>query len=99
MKFKKKPIEIEAVQWNGDNKSAREVSEFMGAKNMELETDEYEVRLENGTCRIGNLYIKTSEGLMLANFGDWIIKESFDKERKFYPCKKDVFEQTYELVD
>lgn len=28
---------------------------------------------------------------MLANIGDWIIKEPFDKERKYYPCKEDIF--------
>ena len=95
MKFKKKPIEIEAIQWTG-NSSVKAVSEFLGAKNQELENDDYVVRLENG---IGNLYIKTSEGLMLANIGDWIIKEPFDKERKYYPCKEDIFYKTYEKVD
>ena len=95
MKFKKKPIEIEAIQWTG-NSSVKDVSEFLGAKNQELENDDYVVRLENG---IGNLYIKTSEGLMLANIGDWIIKEPFDKERKYYPCKEDIFYKTYEKVD
>ena len=95
MKFKKKPIEIEAIQWTGDS-SVKAVSEFLGAKNQELENDDYVVRLENGT---GNLYIKTSEGLMLANIGDWIIKEPFDKERKYYPCKEDIFYKTYEKVD
>ena len=95
MKFKKKPIEIEAIQWTGDS-SVKDVSEFLGAKNQELENDDYVVKLENG---IGNLYIKTSEGLMLANIGDWIIKEPFDKERKYYPCKEDIFYKTYEKVD
>ena len=94
MKFKKKPIEIEAIQWAG-NSSVKAVSEFLGAKNQELENDDYVVKLENGT---DNLYIKTSEGLMLANIGDWIIKEPFDKDRKYYPCKPDIFEKTYEKV-
>ena len=95
MKFKKKPIEIEAIQWTGDS-SVKAVSEFLGAKNQELENDDYVVKLENGT---DNLYIKTSEGLMFTNIGDWIIKEPFDKERKYYPCKEDIFYKTYEKVD
>ena len=97
MKFRKKPVEIEAIQWTG-NSSVKAVSEFLGSKNQELENDDYIVKLENGTCRLGNLYIKTSEGLMLANIGDWIIKEPFDKERKYYPCKEDIFYKTYEEV-
>lgn len=42
--------------------------------------------------------IVTSEGTMRVNEGDYIIKEPFDKKRGFYPCKPDIFEQTYELV-
>lgn len=40
--------------------------------------------------------IKTLEGLMLANYGDYIIKGI---KGEFYPCKPDIFEMTYELVD
>ena len=46
-----------------------------------------------------HLIIKTHEGDMRANVGDYIIKEPFDKERMIYPCKPDIFEQTYELVE
>jgi len=42
--------------------------------------------------------IITSEGTMAVNVGDWIIKEPFDKERQFYPCKPDIFAQTYDPV-
>jgi hypothetical protein len=32
--------------------------------------------------------------------GDWIIKEPFPTtDRKFYPCKRDIFEKTYESLD
>ena len=94
MKFRKKPIEIEAIQWTGDS-SVKAVSEFLGANNQELENDDYVIKLENGTCRLGNLYIKTLEGLMLANIGDWVIK---GVNGEFYPCKPDIFEKTYEKV-
>lgn len=40
--------------------------------------------------------IKTLEGIMLANYGDWIIK---GVNGEFYPCKPDIFEKTYELVE
>lgn len=41
--------------------------------------------------------IETLEGTMLANYGDWIIKGI---KGEFYPCKPDIFEQTYvEVVD
>ena len=41
------------------------------------------------------LTIRTLEGPMLALFGDFIIKGI---KGEFYPCRKDIFEQTYEMV-
>lgn len=41
------------------------------------------------------LTIETLEGDMKAQFGDYIIK---GVQGEFYPCKPDIFEQTYELV-
>ncbi len=40
--------------------------------------------------------IKTLEGIMKANVGDWIIT-GVHGER--YPCKPDIFEETYEEVN
>lgn len=37
--------------------------------------------------------IRTLEGDMLANYGDWIIK---GVKGEFYPCKPDIFVATYE---
>jgi hypothetical protein len=87
MKFRKKPIIVEAMQWTGDN-----LDEIMLFCNGDAT---YEV-MASGNCLI---VILTSEGRMSANIGDWIIKEPFDKERKFYPCKPDIFEATYEKVE
>lgn len=43
----------------------------------------------------GDWIIKTLEGEMKASPGDWIIK---GVKGEFYPCKPDIFEQTYEGV-
>ena len=49
-------------------------------------------RQKNNGC-----LISTKEGNMLADYGDWIIKETFPTgDRNFYPCKPDIFEKTYE---
>ena len=44
----------------------------------------------------GSVFIDTLEGRMCAVSGDWVIK---GVKGEFYPCKPDIFEQTYELVD
>lgn len=41
------------------------------------------------------IIIKTLEGDMIAEMGDWIIK---GVKGEFYPCKPDIFALTYELV-
>jgi hypothetical protein len=43
--------------------------------------------------RDGTVHIATLEGTMIANDGDWIIK---GVKGELYPCKPDIFEQTYE---
>lgn len=43
----------------------------------------------------GKLKIKTLEGVMTADIGDYIIK---GVNGEFYPCKPDIFEKTYEEV-
>lgn len=48
------------------------------------------------TLTENGLVIHTLEGDMLASPGDWIIK---GVHGELYPCKPDIFEQTYEAVD
>lgn len=50
--------------------------------------------LYNPHCRAA--FIKTLEGEMRADLGDWIIK---GVKGEFYPCKPDIFEATYERVE
>jgi hypothetical protein len=81
-RYIKKPIEVEAIQFNGDNYKECEV--FIGKKNIDN--------------KLSYPNIITSEGVMKVNVNDFIIKEPFDKERCCYPCKPDIFEKTYNVV-
>ena len=44
----------------------------------------------------GVVIIPTLEGKMICNVGDWVIKGA---KGEFYPCKPDIFEKIYEVVD
>ncbi len=79
MKFRKKPVVIEAMQYIGSN--WREILEFIGEK--------------SGYWNDGKIVIYTLEGNHNATEGDWIIK---GVKGEFYPCKPDIFEETYEAV-
>lgn len=57
------------------------------------------LRLSEGQAVLAysdHLVIKTLEGNHRANMGDWIIKGIAGE---LYPCKPDIFEKTYELVE
>lgn len=43
-----------------------------------------------------DLYIQTLEGLMKASVGDYIIE---GVEGEYYPCKPNIFHETYEVCD
>lgn len=85
MRVRKRAVVVETMRWTGDNLS--EIVTFMGVDSF----------TGNG---LGQLIIPTKEGSMIADVGDWIIKEPFPTgDRKFYPCKPDIFEQTYVGLD
>jgi hypothetical protein len=97
MKYRKKPVEIEAIQWNG-NSNKQDIDSFVGRTlNTELESET--AYLAGKGAPIFSLLIETKEGVMKAFKGDWIIKEPFPTgDRDFYPCKPDIFELTYEKI-
>lgn len=82
-KYRKKPVEIEALQWTGDNRD--EIWKFcsMAYFNTDVATGDL------------SLMIQTLEGSMQASIGDYIIKGVKDE---FYPCKPDIFDMTYDKV-
>lgn len=97
-KYRKRPVEIEALRWTGKNQV--EMFDFLtndSKDTMTSEEDTFRIDFVNGGCQTGNLIIKTKEGEMKADVGDYVIKEPFSTDdRKFYPCKPDIFEKTYE---
>ena len=84
MKFTKKPVVIEAEQWNGTDASFEAIGDlaYGGNRNIQQLGDKLE--------------IPTLEGVMTASLGDWIIK---GVSGEVYPCKPDIFEMTYEVAE
>lgn len=84
-RYRKRPVVIEAVQWTGDN-----LDELFKLEDFKL----------NYTYMNGNfdkvLGVYSLEGIMWASVGDYIIKGI---KGEFYPCKPDIFKETYEEVN
>jgi len=86
-KFRKKPVVIEAMQFNGDE--GDDIYEWASRHDPDVDM--------SGSRAFGiwSLFIGTLEGVMTASRGDWIIR---GVQGEFYPCKPDIFEATYEPV-
>jgi len=89
-KFRKKPVVIEAIQYNGNN--GFELSKW--SNNVIIESPVLEPTEDNKSGEY--VQIKTLEGIMIGIVGDWIIKGI---NGEFYPCKPDIFEKTYEPIN
>jgi hypothetical protein len=88
MKYRKKPVVIEALQWTGEN--VNEVLEFVNRADIRITN-----HMRDGEMK-SEIHIHTLEGPMHASQGDWIIK---GVRGEFYPCKPDIFEETYEPAE
>lgn len=101
-KYRKKPVVIEAIQYKiveeipckygvAKKTNINEIAQFMKVNSLR------EVTTPNDTSE-GETFlpIDTLEGIMKASIGDYIIKGI---QGEFYPCKPDIFEQTYELAE
>ena len=86
MKYQKKPVVVEAVQFVDTEESILKLSE--------LGLDPVQIDYADADSPI--LKIETLEGLMIATKGDYIIK---GVQGEFYPCKPDVFAKTYEKTE
>lgn len=83
MKATKKPIEIE--YFPAEMEYRYEI--------LKWSTPERPITFEQDATVGRKIYISTLEGVMTANEGDIIIK---GVNGEVYPCKKDIFEKTYE---
>ncbi len=86
MKYRKKPVVIEAIRLIESECTPQEAAAWCGGK----------------AAGVGDLSAKqwieiaTLEGVMRADYGDYIIK---GVSGEFYPCKPDIFALTYEPVE
>lgn len=94
MKYKKKPVIVEAIQWFNDGDDS-------DVKNYDSREEVTLLRIRS-ICEICNKrmyehgWIKTLEGGHIVCPGDYIITGIKGEK---YPCKPDIFKLTYETID
>lgn len=94
MKYRKKPLEVDALIFEYTKDGIDKLKSFVGSKLGDITKER---RLDAKAEAV----IRTLEDgskfqvAHIATEGDYIIKGI---QGEFYPCKPDIFEQTYELV-
>lgn len=91
-RYRKKPVVVEALQWQGIDTPISTLEKWMGRK---LKAGDLRPGAAFLTQASGHLFLNicTLEGQMVAEPGDWIIK---GVAGEFYPCKPEIFAVTYE---
>lgn len=90
--YRKKPVVIEAIQFTEDLALRMLVDKEDGPFGLRASGNYHPGNRTISRAWIG---IKTLEGPMRAEIGDWIIR---GVQGELYPCKPDIFAQTYEAV-
>lgn len=86
-KYRKKPVIIEARLWEHKKpQDAAPLLRWIREEGHQADFDPF----------TGDILIDTLEGVMRARSGDYILQ---GVQGEFYPCKPDIFEKTYELVE
>jgi hypothetical protein len=91
-KYRKKPVVIEAMEWDGTSESAIAIINWA---NKSPGSIKYYSADESARGFV-ELVVPTLEGDMVARPGDFIIR---GVQGEFYPCKPDIFRETYEDPD
>lgn len=91
MKFRKKPVVIEAARWPG--REGTEFDDFLTTEDHRAVSIDY-AAVED--FEAAPLLVETLEGVMKADPDDWIIR---GVRGELYPCKPDIFAATYEPVE
>lgn len=92
-KYRKKPVEIEAITFEEFIEIGKKSADYLeeGGMPLHFKYNGHPVTHETDTCYI----IPTLEGDMMFTSNDVLIT---GVKGEIYPCKKDIFEETYELI-
>lgn len=99
MKYRKKQIAIEAVQFVDDDFGTKNFNEFPNwleeaMRNEMIMLWKFNMNIDSDVKKY--FEIRTLEGVMRLDKGDWLIR---GVKGELYPCKDEIFKMTYERVE
>ncbi len=91
MRYRKKPVEVEAIQWTPDNRA--EVVAFAEDRTPHGPGDRV-VHPEHGPSQVMSVWVVKADRFLPIIVGTWLIAEPDGVG--VYPCVADAFADTYE---
>lgn len=90
-RYVKKPVQVDAVQWDGTAESATEIINWISAQGG---TASYHCDTPADCLKgVHTIDIRTLEGTMQTSPNDYVIMGT---KQEFYPCKPDIFVNIHE---
>lgn len=97
-RYRKLPVEITAMQWDGTTEGATPIIDWVlssgGTATYRCSDPDRCSETDGDTPH--SIQIRTLEGDMAASIGDWIVK---GVAGEFCPVRDDIFRATYEPVE
>lgn len=93
IRFRKKPIEIEAVQWTGDNEE--ELYAFTGSQNFAVIHPDDRANSDDPEAT-ASVFDELHSTWVLVYTGQWVIR---GVKEEFYPINEQVLAETYDRVN
>jgi hypothetical protein len=90
-RYRKRPVVVDAVRWTGNRE---QIVAFLLTQERAFNVPDQDTI--DASKMNAYIEIETLEGAMRADLGDWLI---IGVAGECYPCKPDIFEQSYEAVD
>lgn len=87
-RYRKRPLEVDAIQWTGDN-----LNQLLHFTQGGFDLIDPEDRVDDPDCT-AQLHVSANGVWLPIETGEWVIRDV----RGWYPCKPDVFDRTYEEV-
>jgi hypothetical protein len=84
-RYRKQPLVVEAMQWDGSQKGADQINEWANSVILTPGEADWPDRM---------LWVAANQAFVPITPNEWVIKDSAG----FYPCQPDIFKDTYEEV-
>jgi hypothetical protein len=99
MKFRKKPVVVEAAQWfkDGDHSAVRAIAK--GHTGLYVTEGWQETYRERGFPYGVDYVLDTANGAVKIQSGDWIVQQELNGKIDYWPIKPNIFAATHEPVE